>query len=310
VAVGSVGVVITEVETGSESRGVPDGSPETELSRRSDSWSEYFPAFCDCILEQLLPVDSVHKILDKNASKDLLQGGGDLGRVRNDHILILQHFDEFGDGLAFEGTLSKDHLVEHNSQGPDVCLCGVYFSLDDFGGHVDGGAEHGVDHVVLAFEGLAEAEVCDFDAPVVDEDVVGLDIAVHDVGAGEDLEGLEHLSEEIECLFFGEGAFLLHEFIHGATIAELVDEVEVVGGFEHVDVLHDVGTVLQVGEDVDLVNCAFLQLRNLPELLRLHHLYRHLLLRPQMHRLVYLCVHALSQLLLQLVVFDYFPHLQ
>ena len=76
------------------------------------------------------------------------------------------------------------------------------------------------------------------------EDVIGFDVSVHDVAFGEDFEGLDHLAEEEEGFFLVEGALLLHEFVHGAAVAELVDEVEVVCCFEHVDVLDDVGAVL------------------------------------------------------------------
>ena len=50
----------------------------------------------------------------------------------------------------------------------------------------------------------------------------------------------------------------MHKFIEGSSVAELVDEVEVVGSFEHVDVFDDVGAGLEGGEDVDLVHGAFL----------------------------------------------------
>lgn len=42
----------------------------------------------------------------------------------------------------------------------------------------------------------------------------------------------------------------------GASITEFVDEIEVVGGFEHVVVFDDVGVCFDVGEDVDFVDCA------------------------------------------------------
>jgi hypothetical protein len=80
---------------------------------------------------------------------------------------------------------------------------------------------------------------------------------VHDIASGEDFEGFHHLTKEEECSFFWEGTFFLHEFVHGPSIAILVDEVEVVGGFKHVDIFDDIGAALKGGEDVDLVDCAF-----------------------------------------------------
>lgn len=87
--------------------------------------------------------------------------------------------------------------------------------------------------------------------------VIWFDVSMHDIASWEYFEGFHHLAEEEECSFFGEGSFLLHEFVHGSSIAVFVDKVEVVGGFEHVDVLDDVRAALECGEDVDFVDSAF-----------------------------------------------------
>lgn len=93
---------------------------------------------------------------------------------------------------------------------------------------------------------------------MVDEDVIGFDIPVHNVISWQNFEGFNDLPEVDQTLFFREGSLFLHKFIEGASVAELVDEVEVVGSFEHVDVFDDVGAGLEGGEDVDLVDGAFL----------------------------------------------------
>lgn len=68
---------------------------------------------------------------------------------------------------------------------------------------------------------------------------------MHDVAAGEYPKGFDDLSEEEQCAFFWEGAFLLHEFVKGAAVAVLIDEVEVISSLEHVDVFDDVGAGLE-----------------------------------------------------------------
>jgi hypothetical protein len=140
------------------------------------------------------------------------------------------------------------------------------------------------------------------------EDVIGFDIPMHDVTARQNLEGFHDLLEIEERSLLGQGALLLHEFVQSSAIAVFIDKVEVVGCFEHIDVFDDVGAALQRGEDVDFVDCALLQLGDLLELLRLHHLDRHLQFRDQVHCLVDLRVDSFSQLLLELVVFDDFTH--
>lgn len=142
----------------------------------------------------------------------------------------------------------------------------------------------------------------------MDQNIIGLDVSMHDVGSGEHLEGLDDLPEVDEGALFGEGSLLLDKFVERAPVAELIDEVEVVGSLEHVDILDDVGAALEGRQDVDLINCAFLQLGDFSELLGLHHLDGHLLLRLQVHGFVDLRIDSLSQLLLQLVVLYYLAH--
>lgn len=76
------------------------------------------------------------------------------------------------------------------------------------------------------------------------QNVVWFDVAMHNISPGKHLEGLYHLPEEEQCPFFGEGALFLDELIHGAAVAVLIDEVKVIGSFEHIDVFDDVRTVL------------------------------------------------------------------
>ena len=63
---------------------------------------------------------------------------------------------------------------------------------------------------------------------------------MHDIVFVEFLEGLEELPEDDQCLVLLEYLFLLQVGLEGAAVAVLVDEVEVVGGFEGLDEPHDV----------------------------------------------------------------------
>jgi hypothetical protein len=162
----------------------------------------------------------------------------------------------------------------------------------------------------LAFQRLAKPKISDLDTTIVEQNVVRFDIPMHDVAAGENLESLHHLPEEIKCSLFREGTFLLHEFIHSAAVAILIDKVEIIGSFEHVDVLDDVGTVLEGGKNVDFVDRAFLEFGDLFEFFSLNHLYCNLLLGHQMNCFVHFGVNSLPQMLLKLVVLYYLPHHQ
>jgi len=86
----------------------------------------------------------------------------------------------------------------------------------------------------------------------------------------------------------------LHQFIKSASVAELVDKVEVIGGLEHVDVFDDVGAGLEGREDVDLVDGAFLQLGDLSEFLGLDNFNCDFLLGDHVDCLIHLGVDSLS----------------
>ena len=140
------------------------------------------------------------------------------------------------------------------------------------------------------------------------QDVVRLDVSVHNITSGQHFEGLEHLPEEEQRFLFRKRCLFLHQLVHSPSVAVLVDEVEVVGCLQHIDVLHYVGTVLQVRQDVDFIYGAFLQFGDLFEFLCLDHLDGNFLLGDHVDGFVDLGIDSLTQLLLELVVFNYFSH--
>jgi hypothetical protein len=79
----------------------------------------------------------------------------------------------------------------------------------------------------------------------------------------EDFERLQYLFQVKKSLSLLKFALLFHNSIEGATIAELVNKVEIVNCFEHIDVSDNVRTVLYTGEYVYFVDCALLQFRDL-----------------------------------------------
>lgn len=225
---------------------------------------------------------------------------------RKFQLSFLEHFDELGDGGRLEGAEPVEHLVEDDSQRPDVCFGAVDLSPEDFGRHVDGRPKHGFGHVGL-LQAFAEPEISELDDALVEEDVVGFEVAVHDVVLVEDLEGVDELLEDEEGLLFGNDPLLAENALKRASVAVLVDEVEVVGRLEHVDVLDDVLVLLDVRQNVDLVDRALLQLLVLFEPTHLDHLDRVLLVVQLVDSPVHLSVGALPDYLVKGVVLDY-PH--
>lgn len=103
-------------------------------------------------------------------------------------------------------------------------------------------------------------------------------------------------------------SFLFEQFLESATVAKLIDEVEVISSLEHIEVLDNVRTGLQIRQDVDFVVSALLELGVLLELLSFDHLHGYFLLVLDVDGLVDGGVHASSYLALQRVVLDHLPH--
>ena len=138
------------------------------------------------------------------------------------------------------GTHPEKHLVEHNTQGPDVSLHCVVLASKYFRSHVDGRPQHCFGHVLSWFQPLAEPEICQLDPAITKQNIFGLDVPVHDVVPIQNFEGLEKLPEDMECLFLGEGALLFEGLEEGPPIAVLVYKVVVIFGLEVVLVPDDV----------------------------------------------------------------------
>ena len=127
---------------------------------------------------------AVVEVLGDGAVDDGGGGGGDFGAqlLHVGHLLAhVAHGD--GDGrLAGEGDLSGEHLVEHDAERVEVGLPGHGLAERLLGRDVVGRAEHAPgDRQALLGERAGDAEVGDLGAAfLADEDVLRLDVAVHD----------------------------------------------------------------------------------------------------------------------------------
>lgn len=120
---------------------------------------------------------------------------------------------------------------------------------------------------------------------------------MHDVVLIEHLEGIDELFEDKQGLFFWYYPILPEHALERAAVAVLIDEVEVVGSLEHIDVLDDMLIFFNVGEYVDFVDGALLQLLVLLEPPHLDHLDRVLLVVVFVYRTEHLPVRTLPDYL-------------
>ena len=140
------------------------------------------------------------------------------------------------------------------------------------------------------------------------ENIIGFHIPMHNVVLVQYLKGILQLLEDQQRILLRQLDLFRQQVLKRATIAILINEVKVIGGLEHVIILDNVGVALDVGEDVYLIDCAFLKLLVLFEFIDRDHLYRVLLLVVVVYGAVHLPVDAGTDRFVQHVVLDVFYH--
>ena len=195
---------------------------------------------------------------------------GDLDIDRELEQGIVDQIDELWDGALLKWAEPVQHLIENDPEGPDIRPVVVYRPLQYFWSHVNGRAHHGLGHLVFEHF-LAEPKIGYLDDPVMEQNVVGLEIPVQDLFFVEQLEGRPELVKYLEGVILRQSFFDLDIVAQSAPIAVLVDQVVVVGGPQHLIEPDDVG-MADLGQNIDLVVGKFAELGGVLELLHAHHL--------------------------------------
>lgn len=131
---------------------------------------------------------------------------------------------------------------------------------------------------------------------------------MHDIVFIEYLKSLQQLLEDKQGMLLGQFDLLGEQVLESATVAIFIDEIEVVGGLEHIVVFDDIGVILDVGKNVDLINRALLQLFVLLEFVYGDHLDRVLFLVVVVYRAVDLAVDPRTDGFVENVVLDILDH--
>lgn len=204
------------------------------------------------VLDELLGSDALSVLNGEHASHQHLQilTHWNLGGEAKDGIIDQTH--QLRDCALLVWANSEQHLVQNDSQRPDVRPYVVDESLEHFWRHVDGRPDHGLRHVTLLQQLLAEPEIGQLDHPVVEEDIGGLEVSMQNVFGMQRLEGIPQLVENLDSFLLVEPALGLDVLSQRSTVTELIDEIVVVGSTEHLDELDDVG-MADLGQNGDLV---------------------------------------------------------
>ncbi len=93
--------------------------------------------------EEVGPVDTLFLFDGEHFAEEFFGVGGDFVDFFGDgEGLGVDTMDESGKVLVFVGADAEEHFVEDDSEGPDVGFYVVWVAFEDFGGHVNGGANH------------------------------------------------------------------------------------------------------------------------------------------------------------------------
>ena len=177
---------------------------------------------------------------------------------RNGAGLLREHLGDDGLGVrAHEGRLAGEHLVRHGAERIDI-TAGADLALAHrlFGRHVRGRAERhaGLRHPAAArlLHRQRDAEVGDEGRAFLEQDVLGLDVAMDDAVAVGVVERTRHFLREADGVVDGELLLAAEAAARSDSPATIRhDIVEEPVGLARVDQAEYV-RVLQVGGDPDL----------------------------------------------------------
>ena len=158
--------------------------------------------------------------------------------------------------VALEGEVARQHAEQQNPERPDVDgRPDVRLARDDLRRGVGGGAAEGLELLARA-EGGAEAEVDDLaDAARVEQAVLELDVAVHDVVRVTVVDAARDLSEQPPRLILLQTTLRPHVLAQVTAARVLDDEAHPLGRVDHLEQLDD-GRVLDALEVADLADDA------------------------------------------------------
>lgn len=161
--------------------------------------------------------------------------------------------------VALVRLLAGQHLVEHDAEGVDVAAGVGDAPGHELGREVGDRAEQGRPGRRVGRRGAGQTEVADLDPAVVGEqDVLGLQVAVHDAGPVRRRETREHRLHDVHGLLRREDLVVLQQLAEGDPGQVLHDQV---GGVVVLALIEDVDDVRvrQAGRRARLLDESLLE---------------------------------------------------
>ena len=200
------------------------------------------------MLQRLVGGDALLRVDGQAAADEVLGLGGDAAPVLDGGEAVVGaedglHLLEVG--VAVEGGVAAQQEVGDDADGPQVDGLAVAGLAEDLGRHVAGGAAGGGQDVELVLvHDAREPEVGDEQVGVVlgraEQQVLGLEVAVHDAVLVEVGNGRQHRADQVRRVRLVVRALAADAVEQLAAQRQVGDEVEVVHGLEVVDEREDV----------------------------------------------------------------------
>ena len=89
--------------------------------------------------------------------------------------------------------MAKKHFIEDDSKRPNICFIGVNFSFENFWSHVDWRPEHGLSYILWGVQVLAKTKVTKFNDTVMEENIIGFQVPMHDIVFVQNLKSIDQL---------------------------------------------------------------------------------------------------------------------
>ena len=187
------------------------------------------------VVEELVPLDSSYWVWGHQSSKEFLAFLRSWRMVWDIKIVSRSGFNlvlEVSDVHGVPRRLSEDHLIEADSDGPEISLVSVSYmgaSVEELWGHGNWRPKLGSGHIRAT---LRETEVTNDYTVVVEEDIRQLEISVHNLMLVKFLEPVHDLHEEVDTLLLSQTLVLLNVVLDVSIVTVVNHQVVVVGRFQ------------------------------------------------------------------------------
>ena len=187
------------------------------------------------MVEELIPLNSSNWVRGQQSSEQSFALFRSWWVVWNVEVISRSSLNlmlQIGDVEGIPRRLTENHLVEADTDGPEISLIGVAdmgSTVEELRGHSNWGPELCSGHIGAR---LGKTEISNDDGIVIEEDVSQLKISMHNLVLVEFLESIHNLHQKVDRFLFTETLVLLNVVLKITVVAVINDQVVIVCGLK------------------------------------------------------------------------------